>query len=87
MEGLGLAERGGGIEVIRSGATGRDGRLPTNTNGGLLAEGYLHGMNTLAEAVLQLQGRGEVKPASAPQTCVVTSGAMMDGSALVLAAS
>ena len=33
------------------------GDLPTNTHGGLLAEGYLHGMNTVAEAVLQLQGR------------------------------
>jgi acetyl-CoA acetyltransferase len=85
MEGLGLSERGGGIEMIREGATGKDGRLPTNTNGGLLAEGYLHGMNTLAEAVLQLQGRGEVETATAPETCVVTSGAMMDGSALVLA--
>ena len=85
MEGLGLAERGGGIEMIRNGETAQDGRLPINTNGGLLAEGYLHGMNTLAEAVLQLQGRGEVQTAKAPETCVVTSGAMMDGSALVLA--
>lgn len=87
MEGLGLAERGAGIELIRSGATGRDGPLPVNTSGGLLAEGYLHGMNNLAEAVLQLQGRGEVRTVRRPQTCVVTSGAMMDGSALVLAAA
>ncbi len=36
----------------------RSGRLPINTHGGLLAEGYLHGMNTVAEAVLQVQGRG-----------------------------
>ena len=85
MEGLGLAERGGGIEMIRNGETAQDGRLPINTNGGLLAEGYLHGMNTLAEAVLQLQGRGEVQTSKTPDTCVVTSGAMMDGSALVLA--
>ena len=87
MEGLGLAERGAGIELVRSGATGKDGSLPVNTSGGLLAEGYLHGMNNLAEAVLQLQGRGEVRTARQPQTCVVTSGAMMDGSALVLAAA
>lgn len=84
LEGLGLAERGGGIDLIRSGATQRDGRLPINTNGGLLSEGYLHGMNTVTEAVLQLQGRGAVRPARRPETCVVTSGAMMDGSALVL---
>lgn len=86
LEGLGLAERGGATEMIRSGATGRDGRLPVNTNGGLLAEGYLHGLNTLAEAVLQLQGRGQVQPTRRAETCVVTSGAMMDGSALILAA-
>ena len=42
-------------------------------------------MNTLAEAVVQLQGRGRGLPGKAPETCVVTSGAMMDGSALVLA--
>ena len=39
------------------------GRLPTNTHGGLLSEGYLHGMNTVAEAVLQIQGRGGTRQA------------------------
>ena len=43
---------------MRSGATALDGALPINTHGGLLSEGYLHGMNTVAEAVLQVQGRG-----------------------------
>jgi acetyl-CoA acetyltransferase len=84
MEGLGLADRGGAIDLIRSGDTGPGGRLPTNTNGGLLAEGYLHGMNSLAEAVLQLQGQGAVRTTRRPETCVVTSGALTDGSALVL---
>jgi acetyl-CoA acetyltransferase len=79
LEGLGLAERGGGGEFVRQGA------LPVNTHGGLLAEGYLHGMNTVAEAVLQLQGRGGTRTVAGAETCVVTSGALMDGSALVLA--
>jgi len=70
LEGLGLCGRG------ESGAFVRAGTLPINTNGGLLAEGYLHGMNTVAEAVRQLRG--------APEVAVVTSGALMDGSALVL---
>jgi acetyl-CoA acetyltransferase len=56
-----------------------------NTHGGLLSEGYLHGMNTVAEAVLQLQGRAGVRTVDGAETCVVTSGALMDGSALVLA--
>ena len=71
--------------MVRDGATARDGQLPVNTHGGLLCEGYVHGMNTLAEAVLQIQGRGGDRQVSRAETCVVTSGALMDGSALVLA--
>lgn len=55
-----------------------------NTNGGLLCEGYLHGMNTVAEAVLQLQGRGGTRQVEGARVGVVTSGALQDGSALVL---
>jgi acetyl-CoA acetyltransferase len=86
LEGLGLCERGGAGAFVRSGATGPGGALPTNTNGGLLAEGYLHGMNTVAEAVLQVQGRGGPRQVDRHEVCVVTSGALMDGSALVLTA-
>jgi len=84
LEGLGLAERGGGGELIRSGATRPGGSLPLNTHGGLLCEGYLHGMNTLGEAVQQLQGSAGVRQVPDAGRCVVTSGAMGDGSALVL---
>jgi hypothetical protein len=42
-------------------------------------------MNTVAEAVLQIQGRGGDRQVRNHETCVVTSGAMMDGSALILA--
>ncbi len=42
-------------------------------------------MNTVAEAVLQLQGRAGSRTVADAETCVVTSGALMDGSALVLA--
>ena len=85
LEGLGLARRGEAGDMVRDGATARDGQLPVNTHGGLLCEGYVHGMNTLAEAVLQIQGRGGDRQVSRAETCVVTSGALMDGSALVLA--
>lgn len=84
VEGLGLAERGGAGELFRSGETASDGRLPINTHGGLLAEGYLHGMNTVAEAALQVQGRAGQRQIDRHETCVVTSGALMDGSAMVL---
>jgi len=52
----------------------------------LLSEGYIHGMNTVAEAVRQIQGRGGPNQAPRHEVCAVTSGAMMDGSALVLTA-
>jgi acetyl-CoA acetyltransferase len=84
LEGLGLCERGESGAFVRSGACALDGRLPTNTGGGLLAEGYLHGMNTVAEAVLQVQGRGGSRQAPRHEVAVVTSGALMDGSALIL---
>ena len=58
LEGLGLASGAASGAFVRSGATALGGSLPMNTHGGLLAEGYLHGMNTVAEAVLQVQGRG-----------------------------
>jgi acetyl-CoA acetyltransferase len=77
LEGLGLAGRGAAADLVRS------GNLPINTNGGLLCEGYLHGMNTVAEAVLQVQGRA-VNQVPGARNCVVTSGAWMDGSALLL---
>jgi acetyl-CoA acetyltransferase len=84
MEGLGLADRGGAGHLIRSGATVPGGSLATNTNGGLLCEGYLHGMNTVAEAVVQLQGQAGRRQVEGAETAVVTSGALTDGSALVL---
>ncbi|HEV2370116.1 MAG TPA: hypothetical protein VGR90_09580 [Acidimicrobiales bacterium] len=84
LEGLGFCGRGVSGSFVRSGATGRDGSLPVNTHGGLLAEGYLHGMNTVAEAVLQVQGRGGCRQVRRHEVCAVTSGALMDGSALVL---
>jgi acetyl-CoA acetyltransferase len=83
IEGLGLAERGHAGELVRSGATGPGGKLPINTSGGLLAEGYIHGMNTVAEAAIQLQRRAGSRDVNA-DTCVVTSGALTDGSALIL---
>src|SRR5688572_4252346 len=84
LEGLGLAGRGEAGALVRSGATGPGGSLPVNTHGGLLCEGYIHGMNTLVEGVLQVQGQAGASQAARADRCVVTSGALMDGSALVL---
>lgn len=79
IEGLGLSERGGAGHLVRSNTA-----LALNTHGGLLYEGYLHGMNTVAEAALQVQGRAGATQSERHELAVVTSGALMDGSALVL---
>jgi acetyl-CoA acetyltransferase len=86
LEGLGLVGRGEAGDFVLSGETSLEGSLPVNTHGGLLNEGYLHGMNTVAEAVLQMQGRGGPRQVKNATRCVVTSAALQDGSALVLAA-
>ena len=85
LEGLGFVGRGEAGAFVRAGETALDGSLPVNTHGGLLCEGYLHGMNTVAEAALQIQQRGGTRQVAGAEACAVTSGAMMDGSALVLA--
>jgi acetyl-CoA acetyltransferase len=84
LEGLGLVGRGEAGAFIRAGETGLNGSLPVNTHGGLLCEGYIHGMNTLAEAVLQIQGRSGIRQISNANIGVVTSGNQFDGSALLL---
>ncbi len=86
LEGLGLCERGSSGAFVGQGGTALTGRLPTNTHGGLLMEGYLHGMNTVTEAALQIQGRAAQRQVPNHDACIVTSGALMDGSGLVLTA-
>lgn len=84
MEGLGLCEIGGAGRFAREGHTSQGGRLPTNTHGGLLSEGYVHGMNTVTEAVWQMQGLGGERQVPRNDVAVVCSGAFVSGSALVL---
>jgi acetyl-CoA acetyltransferase len=86
LEGLGLVGRGESGAFVRSGETALNGSLPTNTGGGLLSEGYLHGMNVIAEAAAQIQQRGGDRQVADAEVCVATSGALMDGSALILTA-
>jgi acetyl-CoA acetyltransferase len=57
IEGYGFAESGGVPDMMADGAFDRaGGSLPINTHGGLLSEGYLHGLNHIYEAVEQIRG-------------------------------
>jgi acetyl-CoA acetyltransferase len=56
LEGLGLCGPGEAKDFVADGQLGPKGGLPCNTNGGLIGEGYIHGMNLTLEAVRQLRG-------------------------------
>ena len=61
LEAAGFAERGGGWKLAQNGDISRSGRIPVSTFGGSKARGDAGGATgvyQLAEAALQLQGRG-----------------------------
>ena len=84
LEGLGFCEKGEGGPFAASGAIALDGSIPTNTNGGMLSEAYIHGVNVIAEAVNQLRGGAGVLQVPDAENAIVTSGAWQNGSGLIL---
>jgi acetyl-CoA acetyltransferase/uncharacterized OB-fold protein len=56
LEELGFCGPGEAKDFVREGNLALDGKLPTNTHGGLLGEAYIHGVNNVLEAVRQVRG-------------------------------
>lgn len=56
IEALGFCGFGEAKDYIADGNLTLEGKLPTNTNGGLIGEGYIHGLNLVFEASRQLRG-------------------------------
>jgi 17-hydroxy-3-oxo-4-pregnene-20-carboxyl-CoA lyase len=56
LEALGICKSDDLRDFVASGAISRGGSVPVNTNGGLIGEAYLHGMNLITEAVRQIRG-------------------------------
>ncbi len=56
LEAFGFCKRGEAKDFVKDGHIGRGGSLPVNTNGGLIGEAYIHGMNSMAEGVRQIRG-------------------------------
>ena len=56
LEAYGFCGYGEAKDFIADGHIGRGGSLPVNTNGGLLGEAYIHGLNNVTEGVRQLRG-------------------------------
>ena len=84
LEGFGFCKPGEGGPFVASGAIARGGSLPINTHGGLLSEGYIHGLNHVIEAVQQLRGQAGPRQVAGAELALTTAGAMNCGSALVL---
>ncbi len=73
IEGYGFAEPGGVPGMLADGAFDRaGGSLPLNTHGGLLSEGYIHGMNHVYEAVEQIRGDAGSRQVERHDTALVT---------------
>ena len=56
LEAFGFCKRGEAKDFIADGNIDLEGTLPVNTNGGLLGEAYIHGLNNILEGVRQVRG-------------------------------
>ncbi len=84
LEDYGFCKRGEGGPYIESGALAwQGGSMPTNTHGGSLSEAYIHGLNHVVEGVRSLRGES-TSPVDGAEVCLVTSGACVPSSAVVL---
>jgi acetyl-CoA acetyltransferase len=82
LEGLGFCGFGEAKDFVADGHLGPAGQLPCNTNGGLIGEGYIHGLNLTLEAVRQLRGTAANQIVGARTALVTASrtGVLLQGS-------
>lgn len=84
LEEYGFCGRGEAGDFIREGNGEVDGRLPLNTHGGQLGEGYLHGVNGIAEGVRLIRGTSTNQPTKNVDNVLVTGGSPVPHSGIVL---
>ena len=85
LEELGFCGRGEAKDFATVERLSLGGELPINTNGGLLGEAYIHGMNGITEGVRQVRGTS-YNQVEDVEHVLVTSGTGVPTSALILAA-
>jgi len=56
LEANGFCRPGEAADFVKDGQIALDGSIPLSPNGGLIGEGYIHGMNLITEAVRQIRG-------------------------------
>lgn len=74
MEGYGFCLPGDVGQFFAEGRATYGGDVVVNPHGGLLSEGYLHGLNHHYEAALQLRGHAGVRQVDAARLALVTAG-------------
>ncbi|WP_181781488.1 thiolase C-terminal domain-containing protein [Pseudonocardia pini] len=86
VEDYGFCAKGEGGPFVESGATALGGRIPVNTHGGFLSEGYVHGINHVCEAVSQLRGDAGARQVPGAETALVSAqpGYLTGGTSAVL---
>jgi acetyl-CoA acetyltransferase len=85
LEALGACGRGEYGDWVGDGSRlAPGGDFPLNTAGGQLAEGRLHGISFLNEAVLQLRGQCDDRQVHGAEVAVVASGLYPQCGAMVL---
>ena len=76
LQDYGFFAPGEGEDWFRGGTIEPGGRMPVNTSGGLLSEGYYMGLTPLSEAAMQLMGRcgqrqlGEATKTKSPEIII-----------------
>lgn len=84
LEDFGFCEKGEGGPFVMGGNIGLRGRIPVGTHGGLLSEGYIHGLNNVAEAVSQLRGDAGGRQVQDAEVALCSGFGGNVGSALIL---
>jgi acetyl-CoA acetyltransferase len=74
MEGYGFCERGEVGAFFREGRATYGGDVVVNPHGGLLSEGYVHGLNHHYESTLQLRHRAGARQVDGAEVALVTAG-------------
>jgi len=87
FEDFGFCGKGEVGDYFREGRATYGGDVVVNPHGGLLSEGYLHGLNHHYEAVLQLRGTAGDRQVHGAETALVTAGAGPYGGAIIYAGS
>ena len=84
LESLGFCAPGEGGPYVAEGNTRLGGKLPTNTNGGMLNMGRVHGISHVIEGVLQLRGACGPRQTPNARVAVVANGGGPNAGCMIL---